>query len=122
MEAAYVMVTIQAGRGLAVGEPSNRLPVPRAEPRRSIAPRTSAESWEQLDHIDLGEAFTIRDVQVVLQVFEGTSALRFGGRTKGTEPSEVGKGSGCGDPCLEVVRVDPHVAPPQATSFWHSRT
>ena len=60
LEAAYMMVTIQAGRELTAGEPSHRVPVPRVEPRRPVAPSISAESWEQLDHIDLGEAFTTR--------------------------------------------------------------
>ena len=60
LEATYVMVTIQAGRELTAGEPSHRIPVPRVEPRRSAAPSISVESWEQLDHIDLSEAFTTR--------------------------------------------------------------
>ena len=60
LEAAYVKVTIQVGRELTAGEPSHRVPIPRAEPRRPIAPSISADSWEQLDHIDLGEAFTTR--------------------------------------------------------------
>ena len=60
LEATFVMVTIQAGRELTAGEPSHRVPVPRVEPRRPVAPSISAESWEQLDHIDLSEAFTTR--------------------------------------------------------------
>ena len=36
LEAAYVMVTIKAGRELTAGEPSHRVPVPIAEPRRPL--------------------------------------------------------------------------------------
>ena len=74
LEAAYVMVTIQAG------EPSNRVPVPKAEPRRPIAPSTSPESWEQLGHNDLSEAFTtwVPMLRSCPRFFEGTSALQFG--------------------------------------------
>ena len=60
LEAAYARVTIQAGREFTAGEPTHRVPVPRVEPRRPVAPSISAESWEQLDHIDLSEAFTTR--------------------------------------------------------------
>ena len=48
LEATFVMVTIQAGRELTAGEPNHRIPVP-------AAPTISAESWEQLDHIDLSQ-------------------------------------------------------------------
>ena len=61
-------------------------------------------------------------VEVVLLVLQGASALQFGCRTEGTEPSEVGERSGRGDPGLEIVRVDPYVALPHATPLQHCRS
>ena len=72
-----MMVTIYAGRQLTVGEPSHRGPVPRAESRRPIAPTISAESWEQVDQIDFGEAFTTRVPMLRLCSWFFRGRLRF---------------------------------------------
>ena len=54
-------------------------------------------------------------------ILQGPSALQFGSHTGGTEPNDVCERSGCGDPCLEIVRVDPCVPHPQATPLRHCR-
>ena len=113
LEAAFVRVTIQAGRELTAGEPSHRVPFP--------SHCISAESWVQLDYIDLGEAFTTRVPMLRSCPRFLRGRLRFQEVIWGVALRERSRAKLARDPVAETV-VDPHVAPSQATSFWHGRT
>ena len=62
LEAVFVMVTIQTGRELTVATPHVHEPQRRVVQNRvpTTGGSINSGSWEQLDQIDLGEAFLHR--------------------------------------------------------------
>ena len=62
LETVFVMVTIQTGREVTVGTPHMHEPPRRIVQNRipTMGASITSGSWEQLDQIDLGEAFLNR--------------------------------------------------------------